>query len=198
MPPRTAYVLGAGFTKSFAPAAPLLIDDYCDDALKEKFGRLEHANEILQRELRDYDGKVNLERLMTRLEGGMPYDWRTGAHAELALLLAEVKERFKSRLDKAKIDHEEDLKRFATHCRRNHIDCITFNYDDFLDKAICDYGAPDAEWWDPNWGYGFFCESAAAASGLWDPEPRRCAGGDRLLRLRMPVCTRSLSLMCES
>lgn len=76
---KIVLVLGAGFTKAFLPAAPLLLDNYgMEGTLTRKYRELEYANDILQDELaraRPFGaGKVDLERLMTRLDGGMPYD----------------------------------------------------------------------------------------------------------------------------
>src|SRR5712692_9146095 len=79
--PGTVFVLGAGFTKAFLREAPLLIDDYGAEALKAKFGAFRDAVALLELELEltlkeKYPaGWINLERLMTRLAGGMPYDF---------------------------------------------------------------------------------------------------------------------------
>ena len=47
---------------------------------------------------------------------------------------------------------------FVQHCAANGGTCITFNYDDFLDEAFS-----KSPIWNPEWGYGFYCPSAAAS-----------------------------------
>jgi hypothetical protein len=163
----TVFVLGAGFTKSFVPDAPLLVDDYYDASFGHKFEAFSAAHNILETERRLCGGgtSLNLERLWTRLSSGMPYDSRTGAGVERPALLAEVKKRFMDRLTKARAGtvFHEDLYRFAAYCRLHKIDCITFNYDDFFDKALWrsqELPQPGhASLWHPEWGYGFPAKS---------------------------------------
>lgn len=166
---KTVYVLGAGFTRAFLPDAPLLVDHY--DINREKFAPFSPANEILDMEFsRRTDGRIDLEHLMTRLDGGMPYDVDTGVDAQLSLLLSDVKASFIKRFQQADLSalHKEELERFAKHCVENGNHCITFNYDDLLDKALFDanplYEVDDAAergeiaYWHPDGGYGFFCK----------------------------------------
>jgi hypothetical protein len=161
----TVFVLGAGFTKAFLPDAPLLVDDYYGDGLKAKFAKFPEALSILEMELNHPDhppGQISLERLMTRLAGGMPYDYRGGINNQLALLLSEVKQSFVRRLSDAKksqFANAGELWLFAGHCVSKRIDCITFNYDDLLDQALWEFfprHAPGSAW-NPDWGYGFPC-----------------------------------------
>ena len=92
---KTVFVLGAGFTRAFAPAAPLMIDDYDGDRLEMNFERFHHAAHIIALERgRNPDRKINIESLMTRLDGRMPYDSDQEASDEIALLLSRVKSVF--------------------------------------------------------------------------------------------------------
>jgi hypothetical protein len=158
----TVFVLGAGFTKAFLPSAPLLVDDYFGSELSEKYKKFTELHSILDLELAhpDHDpGKINLERLMTRLAGGMPYDYSIGVEQERTVLLADVKRKFFRRLDEAKSAGGRDqgeLWLFAGSCVRDKATCITFNYDDLLDEALWGHS------WRPNSGYGFPCRSSAA------------------------------------
>ncbi len=162
---RTVFVLGAGFTRAFVPDAPLLYDDYGIDSLIEEFSNFQYARQILEYEKqRSVNGKINIERLMTRLEGRMPYDFERGADEEIGLLLHRLKNTFVNRLELAKRKkHESDLANFARYCIENHVDCVTFNYDDVLDEALWRFEKtkliPEAGklYWHPDGGYGFFC-----------------------------------------
>jgi hypothetical protein len=113
---------GAGFTKGFFPNAPLLVDTYNVRGLLESAERAlsDHAKRVLLSELDSRtDGRVNLERLMTRLTGRMPYDRQRGSEEELAWLLAKLTDLFVSRLtDTIGPDPEipELLKAFARRC----------------------------------------------------------------------------------
>ena len=73
-------VTGAGFTRAFVPGAPLLVDDFNNDGLEAKVRGLPNASRLLdwERSL-DERGRIDIERLMTRLDALMPYD-----HAESA------------------------------------------------------------------------------------------------------------------
>ncbi len=155
--PQTVFVLGAGFTKAFLPDAPLMTDDYNGDALADNFKSFTYASHILELErARNKHGHINLERLMTRLHGSMPYDSERGANQEISLLLSELKRRFRERLEKAQkgVCHWEEIKKFASYCVQNKITCLTFNYDDLLDKAL--YQSTNGRW-HPDGGYGYFC-----------------------------------------
>ena len=154
-------ITGAGFTRALVPGAPLLVDDFNNDALEGKVRGLPNASRLLNWERNlDQRGYINIERLMTRLGALMPYDYAEGAGNaanEYGFLLSELKRAFLDRLhDARKGDvHREELKHFAKYCKANGCCCITFNYDDFLDEALA--------WtrsWNPYWGYGFFCPSS--------------------------------------
>ena len=161
-------VTGAGFSRALVPGAPLLVDDFDNAALQEKVRGLPNASRLLdwERSLHP-SGHINLERLMTRLDSLMPYDYAENAGNaanEYRLLLSELRRAFLHQLQNARKGeiHREDLNRFAQFCGSNRCDCITFNYDDFLDEAL--EGTND---WNPYWGYGFFCPSSrdTVASG---------------------------------
>lgn len=161
-PSQTVVVLGAGFTKAFVPDAPLLTDDFGNDALAKTVEHLGIARELLARERAANDGgRINLERLLTRLDGGMPYDYTFQAHEELALLLAKLKRAFLARLGSAMPESlPAGLVDFARYCIQQRAACVTFNYDDLFDRALAAAGpglpaAPEPGW-HPNTGYGFF------------------------------------------
>lgn len=164
MPPeKTVLVLGAGFTKAFFPAAPTLIDDFGCDTLLEKYARFPRAARILQAELDRFgDGRVNLERLMTRLDSKMPYDFRQGRVGDFDELLQDLLDALVDRIGDAE-DGERDftaMKTLATYCIRNGVDCITFNYDEFFDRALFEAGFIGDHRWSPDDGYGFYCRHA--------------------------------------
>ena len=164
----TVFVLGAGFTKAFLPMAPLMEDDYDGEALAERFRPFRYASRILERELnRDPDSRINIERLMTRLDGRMPYDSYRAAEEELLLLLSEVKRAFICRLEKAKQGHKHlsELTAFARYCLENEVTCVTFNYDDVLDERLCSEAEFRKAYWHPDVGYGFLCRPSWAAVG---------------------------------
>src|SRR5690348_11829668 len=92
------YVLGAGFTKAFFPDAPLLVDDYDVERLMKDFSPFPAASAALALEQRRTgEGKINLERLMSRLDGGMPHDGE-GIQDEFRLLLAALRARLVRRI----------------------------------------------------------------------------------------------------
>ena len=159
----TVFVLGAGFTKGFFPAAPLLLDDYNVQDLEGSPPAFPAAWPIVRAELNSRtDNKVNLERLMTRLSGRMPYDRQRGAEAELPLLLARIEELFLDRLFCATGVLSPDqslLERFSRHCIRAETTCITFNYDEALDRVLWQVfpRRVSSGWWNPDRGYGFPC-----------------------------------------
>ena len=154
-------VTGAGFSRALVPGAPLLVDDFGNDALEDKVRGLPNASRLLDWERSLHPkGHIDIERLMTRLDALMPYDYaETAGNAanEYAFLLSELKRAFLARLHEARKGeiHREDLKRFAEYCKTNGCCCITFNYDDFLDEALAQTGS-----WMPYWGYGFACSSS--------------------------------------
>lgn len=168
---QTVFVLGAGFTRAFLPRAPLLTDDYGGADLARRLQGYPHARRILLQEMaRHGDGRLNIERLLTRLDGGMPYDPDHEATAEVALLAAELMQALVRRIEGAKSGtlHRADLMAFARRCLRDGTTCVTFNYDDILDRALyeagCESGAAPESRWHPDTGYGFVCASAAACA----------------------------------
>lgn len=82
--------------------------------------------------------------------------------------MAELKRAFLSRLSRVRSrgDAVSDMRPFAQHCAANGGTCITFNYDDLLDEAFSK--SPS---WNPDWGYGFFCPSAAASVSAMGANP---------------------------
>ena len=112
-------VTGAGFTRALVPRAPLLIDDFNNDVLEDKARGLPFASRLLdwERSLHP-QGHIDVERLMTRLDALMPYDYAENAGNaanEYGFLLSELKRAFLERLHEARKGdiHGEELKRFA-------------------------------------------------------------------------------------
>lgn len=168
---RQVFVLGAGFTKAFLPHAPLLVDSYDINPVIRKYKEVQRIADILERE-RDRlpDGNVDIERLLTRLEG-MPFDSEaTSIHFES--VRREIHESFLKRLKNAKesgFTHEDELRNFAYYCLVNRATCLTFNYDDVLDQKLHEVSksitpAP-AIYWHPNSGYGFYIPPSAQCIG---------------------------------
>ena len=166
---------GAGFTRAFVPAAPLLVDDFGNDALVQKLRGLPAASRLLETERnRHREGFVNIERLMSRVNELMPYDYADGVADqyegvvdEYAYLLTELKRAFMQRIVDA-IDGlvvAPDLIAFAKYCANVSATCATFNYDDYFDAALYSSGH-----WNPNWGYGFFCRPASDTVTRDSPE----------------------------
>src|SRR5260370_3673745 len=162
---RVVFILGAGFTKAFLPNAPLVVDDFHGEELREKSRGFPADAAILDSELNNPDhikGQMNIERVMTRLAGGMPYDFGKGENKELNSLLTELTKVLMRRLTQAKAGEAtspECLWLFASHVLKNQNHCITFNYDDVLDQALCEARLPfiAEPTWNPEWGYGFPC-----------------------------------------
>src|SRR5438552_2356945 len=99
---RAVYVLGAGFTKAFLSAAPLRVDDFDGAGLEAMFATFPDALEQIRLERsRNVGGKIDIERLMSRLDGGMPFD-SGNADDQIRLLLTEVKRRFFGRISAAR------------------------------------------------------------------------------------------------
>lgn len=168
---KKVFVLGAGFTKAFVPGAPLMRDNYSAEVatIVKKLGAYDRVRTILEAaQQRETDGLINIERLFTRLEVGMPYDTEESGHHELGVLLTELMKGFVSRIDLAKEKVDRDsLGRFADYCLRTRATCITFNYDDVLDRAVWEAAlrhSPDNPYkhWGPDGGYGFFCKPSTA------------------------------------
>ncbi|MEZ6136980.1 MAG: SIR2 family protein [Pirellulaceae bacterium] len=186
----TVFVLGAGFTKAFLPDAPVLVDDFEGERLANQYAAFTYESAILQEELRSHDhqpGQLNLERLMTRLAGGMPYDYAAGSAPVFAAMLADLKLVFLRRLAKAKSGSPRDsgaLRLFAEHVVAKKCTCITFNYDDLLDEALW-RSSPTLDprvSWSPDWGYGFPCRMSEACVRQLSIRP---AHRDSLLLLKM-------------
>ena len=162
-------VTGAGFSRALVPGAPLLINDFSNDALERKVRGLPDASRLLDWERDPHpNGHIDIERLMTRLDALMPYDYAQdagNAANEYGFLLTELKRAFLDRLREARkgLIHREELKRFAKFCESNRCCCITFNYDDFLDEALAQTGS-----WNPYWGYGFSCRSSLDTLASFD------------------------------
>src|SRR5258706_10424469 len=134
---KLVFVLGAGFTRTFVPDAPLLVDDYKIPDLRERFVSFSHARGILDDALAARsDGRVDLERLMTRLSG-MPYDG-ADARREFTLLESELRKLLVKRLSYAKARYvdNENLQAFARFVLKKRASIVTFNYDDVLDQAL--------------------------------------------------------------
>jgi hypothetical protein len=169
--PRTVLVLGAGFTRAFVPKSPLLIDDYnVEPTLTARYARQRAAHDILKQELRrNTGGKVDLERLMTRLAGGMPYDRGRGVEAILAALLGDLKDHFLRKLEEAVQGerHLHELLALALQCVKFQVDTVTFNYDVVWDEALWDCLFSDPKLgWSPNTGYGFYCAASETTIGM--------------------------------
>ena len=167
------FVLGAGFTKAFLPESPLLIDDFGIQDLGKLFSRNSNSQLIFESERRKYeDGRINFEALLTRLEGGMPYDISRGFSNEARLLQQHLMKIFLSKIESAKrkgVQHEKELKKFAHFCVFEKVDCITFNYDDVLDQALWEvkpyHEIGDTHYWIPDSGYGFFMKPSESCVG---------------------------------
>jgi hypothetical protein len=161
---KTVFVLGAGFTRAFLPRAPLRTDDYGGADLVRRLQGYPHARRILLQELqRGGDGRLNIERLLTRLDGGMPYDPDCDATAEVRLLAAELMQALVRRIESAKSGtlHRDDLLSFAQGCLQAGNTCVTFNYDDIFDRALYDASCAGTNGWHPDTGYGFVLPSSA-------------------------------------
>ena len=158
---RHVFVTGAGFTRAVVPYAPLLVDDFNNDSLEDTVRGLPNASRLLNRERSKHpEGHIDIERLMTRLDALMPYDYADeagNAANEYAFLLSELRRAFLGRLHEARQGDikREELDRFAKFCADNGCSCITFNYDDFLDEALA-----RTDQWNPYRGYGFYCRSS--------------------------------------
>ena len=95
-------VTGTGFTRAMVPGAPLLVDDFNNDVLEDKVRGLPYAGRLLdwERSLHP-SGHIDIERLITRLDALMPYDYAESAGNaanEYGFLLSELKRAFLDRL----------------------------------------------------------------------------------------------------
>jgi hypothetical protein len=168
---KTLFILGAGFTKAFIDEAFLSVDQgHVPEELIHKYPKTTHpyAHSILDDEI---DRGVDIERLMTRLHSFMPHDFERKCTQELEHLSHDIKDLFIKRLQKLKDDKTQlpgKLMHFAQWCIDNEADCISFNYDDFLDHALWKCKPLDSKHasmyqtkhWHPDSGYGFFCRPA--------------------------------------
>jgi len=150
----------------------LVVDDFGAGDLKQKFRSFPYACGIIENELSYLgDGRIDLERLMTRLELLMPTDLTEGARDLLKHLSVELKLKFLDRLrecdySSARVD---GLKRFAKLCVEQSVACITFNYDSVLDQAlrsrdIVTGPITNPFHWNPGRGYGFSCKPASVVT----------------------------------
>ncbi len=124
-----------------------------NDGLVDRVRGLPNASRLIEWERNQHpDGFINIERLMTRLDQLMPYDLSQNADDEYRFLLAELKRAFLYRLSRAREGQfdRDAFDAFASHCATNQFDCVTFNYDDFLDEALSDTGR-----WTPVWTLAF-------------------------------------------
>jgi hypothetical protein len=170
---KTLFILGAGFTKAFIDEAFMLVDQSHVGDLPKKYSREYHpyACDILEYEI---ERGVDIERLMKRLHTFMPHDFERKSTHELDSLYHDLKDLFVTRLKKLKDDRKSlpaELIQFAQWCINNDADCISLNYDDFLDHALWSIGGELEEpsygkYWHPNSGYGFFCRPASTC--IWD------------------------------
>lgn len=156
---------------ALVPDAPLLVDDFGNDALVKTVCGLPKASQFLEAERRRHPkGFINLERLMSRLDTLMPYDFDHKAVDEIAFLYSALKRSFLNTLASARAGKgaSDDIRAFVAHWAVNGATCITFNYDDFLDQALLS----SSSIWNPEWGYGFYCRSSSTSVSS--------IGGDRL------------------
>jgi SIR2-like domain len=166
------FVLGAGFTRAFVPEAPLMVDDYGISSLRERFSTFCYASAVLDAAVAERsDGRIDLERLMSRLSG-MPYD-AGDARRELELLERELRITLVKKLrdaEAAGVDWEK-LKMFARQLvTSKSASIVTFNYDDILDQALWEVRENPANIvesqrmetdWHPDGGYGFYCRPSS-------------------------------------
>ncbi len=110
----TVYVLGAGFTKAFLPDAPLLKDHYGTAQLAETFERFSYSSRPIDLERnRLGDGRIDIERLLSRLDGKMPYDFERGVTTELNLLRTAVQKCLSTASTQPRRDTSSGIRRAA-------------------------------------------------------------------------------------
>lgn len=168
------FVIGSGFTRAFDPNAPLLECPIDIDALLKKYSKFDGAKRVLEQvEVRG--GLVNVERLMSRLYSGMPYDDDFLSDGERQILYSDIKELFLKLISKISCNPKklQILENFAKYILINRASCLTFNYDDLLDQALfhscigklIDPKTKKDVAWTPIGGYGFFIDSAHSLTG---------------------------------
>lgn len=73
---KRVFVIDAGFMRALVPRVPLLVDDFENDALAERIIGLPNANCLFEWERHRHPKcHIDIERLMTRVESVMPYDY---------------------------------------------------------------------------------------------------------------------------
>lgn len=177
-PRSTVFVLGAGYTRAFYPNAPLMRDDWNVDELIKKFGSIPGLRRILEHEKSFDPPKIDIERLMTRLDEQMPYDLsEVGLSEAIASLLQEVKYQLITRIEQAgganATNSTADLEKIADYCVKHEINCVTFNYDDFFDRALYKASYDNQLVWHPDMGYGFFCRPSTSLFDAASVFPQR-------------------------
>jgi hypothetical protein len=185
--PKRVFVLGAGFTKAYLPKAPVITDDYDSNGmLTRKFEKFPYAKRLLELERCREGENINLERLMSRLDAGMPYDEAKAGRPELEHLLYELKKAFLDKFLGLKIDPDSStaLIRFAAFCISTRAHCITFNYDDLFDWALLhtdEFHPGKTLPWVCRTGYGFTCEPSESVR----PMDSRITGPDPVYLLKL-------------
>lgn len=168
------FVLGAGFTRSFDSDAPLINCKIDLPYFKRKYKNFQGAKKVLD-QVYEKDGFVNMEKLLSRLYTGMPYDHDFLPQGERQILYSDLKDFFLKQIATIKSDDKKllILENFARYILKNKASCITFNYDDMLDQAlfhadmgnVLDKKTAHNTSWTPMRGYGFFIDSAESLAG---------------------------------
>lgn len=162
------YILGAGFTKSFDSGAPMGLCNIDLSSLLKTYHNRSKVEEILEDTVATEANKVNIELLLTRLQG-MPYDesdslWDSERKTVYENTLNQFNELLKS-IKFPKNDDATTLRKFASHIISSKSSCITFNYDNLLDIALLETEHTSGKEmvnsyipstaWNPQKGYGF-------------------------------------------
>lgn len=130
---------------------------------------LERVGGILLQQTSNYSDKVDIERLLTRLDTPMPYDTQLTKNG-LELVKARVIQVLTHRLDALQMDAQTApiLDRFGERCLERGVTFISFNYDTTFEAAL--YRLKRG--WYPHIGYGFWCrppwENGLAALSIRD------------------------------
>lgn len=168
------FVLGAGFTRSFDSQAPLLECDINIPYLLRKYKGFKEASRILEYVVNDKN-LVNIETLMSRLYSGMPYDDDFLQNGQRQILYSDVKDLFLKQILSIKCESQKclTLDNFARYVLKNKASCISFNYDELLDKTLFNSSLGNVldgitskdTAWTPMQGYGFYIDSALSLTG---------------------------------